>query len=126
VRNSGYILDVLYRLVTHRAGAMQQISGPVGIARMTGEAAEMHGWEPLVGLTALISLDLGIMNLLPIPILDGGMIALLLIESLIRRDLKQEFKERVYQVAFIMIILFFAFITVNDVSKLSFFSHLKP
>ena len=126
VRNSGYILDVLYRLFTHHSGVLQQISGPVGIARMTGEAAEMHGWEPLVGLTALISLDLGIMNLLPIPILDGGMILLLVIESILRRDIKQEVKERVIQVAFVMIILIFAIITVNDVSKLGFFSRLKP
>lgn len=126
VRNSGYILDVLGRLLTHHAGVMQQISGPVGIARMTGEAAEMHGWEPLVGLTALISLDLGIMNLLPIPILDGGMILLLIIESILRHDIRQEVKERVYQVAFVAIILIFAFITVNDVSKLGFFSRLKP
>ena len=105
---------------------MQQLSGPIGIARMTGEAAEMHGWEPIIGLTALISLNLGIMNLLPIPILDGGMILLLCIEGLLRRDLKQEFKERVYQVAFVMIILLFAIIMVNDVSKLNLFSKFKP
>lgn len=126
VQNSGYILDVLRRLVTHHAGVMQQISGPVGIAKMTGEAAEMHGWEPLVGLSALLSLDLGIMNLLPIPILDGGMILLLVIESILRHDIKQEVKERVMQVAFIMIILLFAVITVSDVSKLGIFSKLKP
>ena len=126
LRNSGYILEVLYRLVTHHAGVLQQISGPVGIARMTGEAAEMHGWEPMVGLTALISLDLGIMNLLPIPILDGGMILMLVIESILRHDIRQEVKERVIQVAFVMIILIFAIITVNDVSKLGFFSRLKP
>jgi len=126
VRNSGYILDVLYKLVTHHSGVLQQISGPVGIARMTGEAAEMHGWEPMVGLTALISLDLGIMNLLPIPILDGGMILMLIIESILRHDIRQEVKERVIQVAFVMIILIFAIITVNDVSKLGFFSRLRP
>jgi regulator of sigma E protease len=126
IRYSGNILDVLYRLVTHHAGVLQQISGPVGIARITGEAAEMHGWEPLVGWTALISLDLGIMNLLPIPILDGGMILLLIIESILRHDIRQEVKERVIQVAFVMIILIFAIITVNDVSKLGLFSRLKP
>ncbi len=126
LRYSGYILDILHRLFTHHGAVMQQLSGPIGMARMTGEAAEMHGWEPIIGLTALISLNLGIMNLLPIPILDGGMILLLCIEGLIRRDLKQEFKERVYQVAFVMLILFFAFIMVNDVSKLNLFSRLKP
>ncbi len=126
VRYSGYILDILHRLFTRHSAVMQQLSGPIGIARMTGEAAEMQGWEPIIGLTALISLNLGIMNLLPIPILDGGMILLLCIESLLRRDLKQEFKERVYQVAFVMLILFFAIIMVNDVSKLNLFSKFKP
>jgi regulator of sigma E protease len=126
LRYSGYILDILHRLFTHHAAVMQQLSGPIGMARMTGEAAEMHGWEPIIGLTALISLNLGIMNLLPIPILDGGMILLLAIEGLLRHDLKQEFKERVYQVAFVMLILFFAFVMVNDVSKLNLFSKLKP
>jgi len=125
LRYSGYILDILHRMFTHHGAVMQQLSGPIGIARMTGEAAE-HGWEPLIGLMALISLNLGIMNLLPIPILDGGMILLLCIEGLMRRDLKQEFKERVYQVAFVMLILAFAFIIVNDVSKLNLFSKLKP
>lgn len=126
VRYSGYILDILHRLFTRRSAVMQQLSGPIGIARMTGEAAEMQGWEPLIGLTALISLNLGIMNLLPIPILDGGMILLLAIEGLLRRDLKQEFKERIYQVAVVMLILFFAIIMVNDVSKLNLFSKFKP
>lgn len=126
IRYSGYILDILHRLFTRHAAVMQQLSGPIGIARMTGEAAEMHGWEPIIGLTALISLNLGIMNLLPIPILDGGTILLLCIEGLLRRDLKMEFKERVYQVAIVMLILFFAIIMVNDVSKLNLFSKFKP
>ncbi len=126
LRNSSYILDILRRIFTRHSAVMQQISGPIGMARMTGEAAEMHGWQPIIGLTALISLNLGIMNLLPIPILDGGMILLLCVEGLLRRDLKQEFKERVYQVAFVMLILFFAFIMVNDVSKLNLFQRLKP
>lgn len=126
VVNSGYILEMLYRLFTHHAGILQQLSGPVGIAHLTGEVAETHQWESMVGVTALLSLDLGIMNLLPIPILDGGMILLLIIESILRHDIKQEVKERVYQVAFVMIILVFAFITVNDVSKLGLFSKLKP
>jgi regulator of sigma E protease len=123
---SGLILDILHRMFTRHGAVMQQLSGPIGMARMTGEAAEMHGWQPIIGLTALISLNLGIMNLLPIPILDGGMILLLAIEGLLRRDLKQEFKERMYQVAFVMLILFFAFIMVNDVSKLDLFHRLKP
>jgi regulator of sigma E protease len=127
VRSSSLILDVLHRLFTPHAGAvMQQLSGPIGIARMTGEAAEMPGWQPMIQLSAIISLNLGIMNLLPIPILDGGTILLLAIEGALRRDINQNVKERVYQVAFVMLIIVFAFIMVNDVSRLSLFSKFKP
>ncbi len=122
---SGYILDVLHRLVTHKTG-LQELSGPIGIARETGEAVQMPGWQPLINLMALISLNLGIMNLLPFPILDGGMITFLVIEEILRHDLKIEIKERIYQVAFVVLILFFAFVMFNDVSKLNLFSKLKP
>jgi regulator of sigma E protease len=125
LNNSGYILDVLKRLVTRRSN-VQQLSGPIGIARETGEAVTMPGWQPLIALMSLISLNLGIFNLLPIPILDGGMILLLMIEGTLRRDLNQEFKERVYQVAFVMLILFAAFVMFNDVAKLNILSKLKP
>jgi len=125
LHNSGYILDVLHRLVTRRSN-VQQLSGPIGIARDTGEAITMPGWQPIITLMALISLNLGIFNLLPIPILDGGMILLLLIEGTIRRDLNQQFKERIYQVAFVVLVLFAVFVMFNDVSKFNIFSKLKP
>jgi regulator of sigma E protease len=125
LHNSGYILEVLRKLVTRR-GQVQNLSGPIGIARETGEAISMPGWQPIIGLMALISLNLGIFNLLPIPILDGGMILLLLVEGAMRRDLNQEFKERIYQVAFVALILFAAFVMFNDITRLPIFSKLKP
>jgi regulator of sigma E protease len=125
LRYSGLIIDVLRRLVSHRSN-VQQLSGPIGIARETGEAVTAPGWQPIIGTMALISLNLGIFNLLPIPILDGGMILLLLIEGVLRRDLNQEFKERVYQVAFVVLVLFAAFVMFNDVAKLNILSKLKP
>jgi regulator of sigma E protease len=124
-RNSGYILEVLHKLFT-RQTAVQNLSGPVGIAQQTGLAISMPGWQPIIDLMALISLNLGIFNLLPIPILDGGMILLLLIEGTIRRDINQEVKERIYQVAFVVLILFAVFVMFNDFSKLPIFSRLKP
>lgn len=124
VHYSGYIIDVLHRLLTHRS-EFQQLSGPIGIAQQTGEAVEMASWQPIIALTALISLNLGIMNLLPIPILDGGLIVMLIIEGILRHDLNQEIKERMYQVAFVMLVLFFVFVMFNDVSKLNLFSKLK-
>jgi regulator of sigma E protease len=111
------IVDVLKGLFTHRV-SVSQLAGPVGIARMAGQAAEMKGWSPKFGLGAEISLNLGILNLLPFPILDGGMILLLLIESGIRRDINTLVKERIYQAAFVMLVAFFAFIIFNDVTKL--------
>ena len=85
---------------------------------MAGDAAETQGWLPKFGLAAAISLNLGIINLLPFPILDGGMILLLIIESVIRRDIEVNIKERIYQAAFVVIIVFFAFVIFNDVTKL--------
>jgi regulator of sigma E protease len=124
-KNSSLILEVLRRMLT-RHMAVQNLSGPIGIARETGIAASQPGWQPIIGLMAIISLNLGIFNLLPVPILDGGVILLLLVEEVIRRDLNQRFKERIYQAAFVGLLIFFAFVMFNDISKLSLFSKLKP
>ena len=124
IQNSGLILDVLRRMVA-RPSNVQQMSGPIGIARATGEAVSMRGWKPLIGLMAGISLNLGILNLLPFPILDGGTILFLMIEGTLRRDLNSDFKERMYQVAFVMIVLFFVFIMFNDVAKLNILPKLR-
>ncbi|WP_157439962.1 RIP metalloprotease RseP [Terracidiphilus gabretensis] len=123
--NSTLILDVLGRLFTRKVG-VSQLSGPVGIARMAGQAAEMKGYLPKFGLAAAISLNLGILNLMPFPILDGGMILLLLIEGVMRHDISLVVKERIYQAAFVVLVVFFAFIIFNDVTKLPIFTHLKP
>jgi regulator of sigma E protease len=123
--NSTLIVEVLGRLFTRKV-SVSQLQGPVGIARMAGEAAEMKGWLPKFGLAAAISLNLGILNLLPFPILDGGGVLLLLIESGIRRDIGVNVKERIYQAAFVVLMAFFAFIIFNDVTRLPIFAHFKP
>lgn len=123
--NSFLIAEVLQRIFTHRI-SMSQLAGPVGIARMAGDAAEMRGWLPKFGLAGEISLNLGILNLMPFPILDGGLILLLMIESVMRRDISINVKERIYQAAFVVLVAFFAFVIFNDVTKLPIFAHLKP
>lgn len=125
VDNSTLIVQVLGRLFTRKV-AVSQLSGPVGIARMAGQAAEMNGWLPKFGLASAISLNLGILNLMPFPILDGGMILLLLIESVLRHDISMAVKERIYQAAFVVLVVFFAFIIFNDVTKLPIFTHVRP
>jgi regulator of sigma E protease len=123
--SSSLIVEVLGRIFTHKV-SVSQLSGPVGIARMAGDAAEMKGWFPKFGLAASISINLGILNLMPFPILDGGLILLLMIESVIRRDIGVAIKERIYQAAFVVLIAFFAFIIFNDVTRLPIFTHIKP
>lgn len=124
-QNSVLIVNVLQKLLTHKV-SVNQLSGPVGIAVAAGEAAQAKQWYPKFGLAAGISLNLGILNLLPFPILDGGLILLLMIESVMRRDISMIVKERIYQAAFVVLIAFFAFIMFNDVSKLPIFTHMKP
>jgi regulator of sigma E protease len=123
--NSLLVGEILNRLFTHRL-SVKQMMGPVGIAQAAGEAAETDGWYPKFGLASLISLQLGILNLMPFPILDGGMILLLLIESALRHDISVTIKERIYQAAFVALMAFIAFTIFNDVSKLQLFTHVKP
>ncbi|HVN92282.1 MAG TPA: RIP metalloprotease RseP [Terracidiphilus sp.] len=123
--NSLLVGEVLDRLFTHRL-SITQMMGPVGIAKAAGEAAQMDGWYPKFGLAAEISLQLGMLNLLPFPILDGGMILLLLIESVMRHDISLAIKERIYTAAFVVLMAFIAFTIFNDVSKLQLFMHIKP
>ncbi len=123
--NSWVVFAMLNRLFTHKA-SVTQLVGPVGIARVAGEAAEMNGWLPKFNLAGMISLNLGILNLMPFPILDGGMILLLLIESVLRHDISVKVKERIYQAAFVVLMAFFVFVIFNDVSRLPLFSHLRP
>jgi regulator of sigma E protease len=123
--NSLMIVKVLQRLLTRKV-SVKQLSGPVGIAVAAGQAAQAKEWFPKFGLAASISLNLGILNLLPFPILDGGLILMLIVESIMRRDISIIVKERIYQAAFVVLVAFFAFIMFNDVSKLQFFSHFKP
>jgi len=119
------IVNVLKKVLTHKV-SVKQLSGPVGIAVAAGQAVKEPYWSAKFGLAASISLNLGILNLLPFPILDGGLILLLAVESIMRRDINMIVKERIYQAAFVVLVAFFAFIMFNDVSKLQMFNHLKP
>lgn len=122
--NSLLIFELLGKLIQHK-NSIQQMSGPIGIMRYSGQAARM-GMPSLLKFMALISLNLAIFNLLPIPILDGGLMLMLLVEAVMRRDIKQEVKERVYQAAFVFLVLFAAVVIFNDVAKtLPGWSHLK-
>lgn len=120
VRHNGQIirhtLVALGRVVTGRIEARSALSGPIGIAAISGEAART-GLRTLVYVMALLSISIGLLNLFPIPILDGGQIALLLVESVIRRDLSLKLKERFQQVGFALIVALMVMVIYFDLVK---------
>src|SRR3954451_22386783 len=95
-------------------GSVKELSGPISIARISGEMLR-RGWMQTIALMAMISLQLGIMNLLPIPVLDGGHIMILLIEGVARRDLSLRVKERIQQVGFAVLAALMIVVIYNDV-----------
>ena len=97
--------------------SLKQLQGPVGISRAAGQAAR-KGPLAIISLMVLISVNLGILNLLPIPILDGGHILLLGIEGILRRDMSLAFKERFVQVGLVFLLVVFAIVMYNDVVRL--------
>jgi regulator of sigma E protease len=115
-KSSFLILELLQKMVRHKV-SMRQVDGPIGIGRDVGQAAREKGYTPLLLITAAISLNLGIMNLLPIPILDGGVILLLFIESLMQKEISLPIKERIYQAAFVFLVLFAVMVIYNDLVK---------
>ena len=116
-RQNALLILELVKKMAQRKMSLQSSEGPIRIGQAAGEAARSKGWTPLMGLTAAISLNLGIFNLLPIPILDGGVIMFLLIEGLMRRDISLNIKERVYQFAFVFLVLFAVMVIYNDLKK---------
>jgi regulator of sigma E protease len=95
--------------------SLRAFSGPIEIAQVSRQA--VRGLQSFLSLLAFISLQLGILNLLPIPVLDGGHIVILGIEAVMRRDMSDRVKERVMQAGFVFLIGFFCLILYFDVRK---------
>jgi regulator of sigma E protease len=115
-QNAGLIFQVLSGIVERRISP-KTLTGPIGIGQMSGQAAK-EGPYIFFGLMSEVSLNLAIFNLLPIPILDGGVIVMLFIEMLMRRDLSLSVKEAVFKVGFVFIMMLVAFVLYNDISKI--------
>ena len=114
-RNFVDTFAVLGKIVTRQMSS-KSLAGPVGIAQISGEMYR-RGIADLLLFVAYLSLELGIINLLPIPVMDGGHIFMLAIEGLMRRDLSLQLKERVIQVGVVLIVLLFVFVMYNDIMK---------
>jgi len=115
-QNAKLIFQFLEGMLERRMSP-KSIVGPVGIAAMSGEAAR-QGAASYFSLMAAVSLNLAIFNLLPIPILDGGVIMMLLVEMLMRRELDLRVKEAVVKVGFLFLMVVVVFVIYNDISKM--------
>ena len=109
------------QMIVGRLSARDSLSGPIGIAKITAETYESGGWADTIQLMGLLSLSLGIMNLLPIPVLDGGMILLIFVEGLmglVGMTLTMKVRERFQQVGFVALMLLMGFVIFNDIIKI--------
>lgn len=124
IRITRLTFSVLGRLVQRKL-SMRQMMGPIGIAQASGRAART-GARNLFTLMAVISLQLGILNLLPIPILDGGHIAIIALEGVARRDFSLQMKERMLQVGFVLLLFLMVTVIYFDLSKIDAIGRFLP
>jgi regulator of sigma E protease len=124
VRITGLTFTVLSRLVRGQL-SLRQMMGPVGIAQASGQAAR-SGARSLFTLMAFFSLQLGIFNLLPIPVLDGGHIAIVALEGLARRDFSWKLKERILQVGLVLLLMLMGTVIYLDLTKIESIERFLP
>jgi regulator of sigma E protease len=111
----------LGQFFTGQRSARNTVSGPVGIYKAASTSVERYGWGGLFTTLAFLSLNLGIFNLLPIPVLDGGAIFLLLIEGILATvgmTLSMRVRDRIQQVGFVVVLLLMVFVIGNDFLKI--------
>lgn len=106
----------LFDLLTGRV-PINQLSGPVGIVTEIGRAVT-YGWRSVVQLLAIISVNLGVMNMLPLPALDGGRTLLLIIEAIRRKPLKQKYEIAINVAGFALLMGLMIFVSINDIRNL--------
>ncbi len=116
VKSAGLIFQFLRGIVERRMSP-KSLDGPIRIAQLSGDAAR-NGPSAFFLLMSMVSLNLAIFNLLPIPILDGGVIMMLLVEMLLGRDLSLRVKEAVFKVGFVFLMVVVAFVLYNDITKI--------
>ncbi len=119
---STQIIQTLGGLIT-RDTSVKQLMGPVAIADLSGSAAQA-GWIPLFTLMAMISVNLGLLNLMPIPVLDGGHIFILALEGLARRDFSMRVKEKMLGAGFVLLLMLMVTVIFNDLMRIPWIAKL--
>ena len=97
-----------------------QLGGPIKIAKITGQVAE-YGIIPFLSIMAYISISLGLINLFPIPMLDGGHLMFYLIEKVLGRPLSQRIQEGFFRIGLFLLFSLMFFVTFNDLKNLGLF-----
>lgn len=115
-RGTWQVVAIVGKLISGKV-AVKQLQSVIGIANDAGQAVQ-EGTFAVITLMAILSVNLGVLNLLPIPILDGGNILLLALEGIRRRDFSMSFKERFVQVGLVFLLVLFAYVMYNDVLRL--------
>ncbi|MEM9290269.1 MAG: RIP metalloprotease RseP [Acidobacteriota bacterium] len=110
-------LFVLKNIFRRNIAAQDALSGPVQIAQISGQAAR-QGFDSLLHLTAIISISIGLLNLMPIPLLDGGQMTILAVEGAAGRDLPLKAKEVINIIGFGLVMLLMAAVIFMDIAKL--------
>jgi regulator of sigma E protease len=124
IEYGGLIFQTVWGLLT-RETSPKQLMGPVAIAQLSGESAQL-GWVALFSLMAMISLNLGILNLLPIPVLDGGHIFIMTLEGVARRDFSVRVKEKMLLAGFVLLMMLMVTVIYNDLTRISWIERLMP
>jgi regulator of sigma E protease len=124
IEMSGLIFRTLGGLFTGQT-SVRQLQGPVGIAQLSGESAEA-GFIALLSLMAMLSINLGILNLMPVPVLDGGHILIMLLEGIARRDFSMQVKEKMLLAGFVVLMTLMVTVIYNDLTRISWIERLMP
>jgi regulator of sigma E protease len=124
IESSGLIFRTLAGLFTGET-SVRQLQGPVGIAQLSGESAA-EGLVPLFSLMAMLSINLGILNLMPIPVLDGGHILILMLEGIARRDFSMRVKEKMLLAGFVVLMMLMVTVIYNDLTRINWIENLMP
>ena len=124
IKTAGLIFQTIWGLIT-RETSPKQLMGPVAIAQLSGESAQL-GWIALLSLMASISLNLGLLNLMPIPVLDGGHITIMALEGLARRDFSKAVKEKMVLAGLAVLMMLMVTVIYNDLTRIRWIERLMP
>ena len=105
------------QMITGKRGS-DEVGGILRIAEMSGDISKQDGWLDFLIFTALLSINLGLINLFPIPVLDGGHVVIYLIEIVTRREINEKFKEYIFKFGLFLILALMVFATYNDIARL--------